>query len=204
MRRWYSHLTPGRPSAPLMSDVTLIISQIERGDPIAAERLLPLVYDELRRLAAARLKQEQPGQTLQATDLVHEAYLRLIGSDKDALPSWNSRGHFFGAAAETMRRILIEHARRRGRAKHGGGRQREDLSPSEVAAPEVAEELLALDDSLERLAKIDPQSADIVKLRYFAGLTISQAAEVLGVSPRKADSLWSYARAWLRSDMNER
>lgn len=194
-----------RPSLTLtMSDVTRIIAQIEQGDRLAAERLLPLVYDELRRLAAARLQQEQSGQTLQATDLVHEAYLRLLGPADDAPLSWNSRGHFFGAAAEAMRRILVERARRRGRVKHGGGRQREELPPSEVAAPEVAEELLALDDSLERLAKHDPQSAELVKLRYFAGLTVSQAAEILGVSPRKADSLWSYARAWLSSDMKER
>ncbi len=184
-----------------MNDVTQIISEIEQGDPAAADKLLPLVYDELRKLAAARLAHEKPGQTLQATALVHEAYLRLIGPDSDEPRNWHSRGHFFGAAAEAMRRILVEKARRRGRIKHGGGRVREEGALSEVAAPEVEEDLLALDEALQRLAEQDPQSAELVKLRYFAGLTIPQAAEILGVSPRKADFLWSYARAWLRREV---
>jgi len=182
-----------------MSDVTRILSEIESGDPSAAEQLLPLVYDELRRLAAARLAQENPGQTLQATALVHEAYLRLLGKDLPA--QWNGRGHFFGAAAEAMRRILVENARRRTRTKHGGDRQRQDVESSQIMAPEISEDLLALDEALSRLAEHDSLSAELVKLRYFAGLTIPQAAEVLEVSPRKADSLWSFARAWLRREI---
>jgi len=184
-----------------MTDVTQILSEIELGDPAAAERLLPLVYNELRKLASAKLANERPGQTLQATALVHEAYLRLVGNEK--VQNWESRGHFFGAAAEAMRRILVENARRRARGKHGGERVREDLEPAEIAAPEVGEDLLALDEALDRLAQHDPQSAELVKLRYFAGLTIPQAAEILGVSPRKADFLWSFARAWLRREIEE-
>lgn len=160
---------------------------------------MPLVYDELRKLAAAKLANEKPGQTLQATALVHEAYVRLV--DVDESQNWNSRGHFFGAAAEAMRRILVEKARRRACGKHGGDRGREELESSGVAAPEVCEDLLALDEALERLAEHDPQSAQLVKLRYFAGLTIPQAAEILGVSPRKADFIWSFARAWLRREI---
>jgi RNA polymerase sigma factor (TIGR02999 family) len=182
-----------------MSDVTRILSEIEAGDPSATEQLLPLVYDELRRLAAARLAQEKPGQTLQATALVHEAYLRLL--DKDLPAQWNGRGHFFAAAAEAMRRILVENARRRTRTKHGGDRQRQDFESSQIMAPEVSEDLLALDEALDRLAEEDSLSAELVKLRYFAGLTIPQAAEVLDVSPRKADFLWSFARAWLRREI---
>ncbi len=185
-----------------MNDVTRILSAIEQGDPQAAEKLLPLVYDELRKLAATKLSQEKPGQTLQSTALVHEAYLRLV--DVDAAQHWNSRGHFFAAAAESMRRILVENARRRRRGKHGGDLAQVELAPSEIAAPERAEELLALDEALERLAQRDPQSAELVKLRYFAGLTIPQAAELLGVSPRTADSLWSFARAWLRREIDGR
>ena len=185
-----------------MSEVTQILSRIESGDPSAAEQLLPLVYDELRKLAAQRLVHEKPGQTLQATALVHEAYLRLV--DVAKAQHWNSRGHFFAAAAEAMRRILVENARRRARVKHGGDRGREELAPSEIAAPEVSEDLLALDEALERLVQHDPQSAELVKLRYFAGLTIPQAAEILGVSPRKADFLWSFARAWLRREIEDR
>ena len=182
-----------------MSDVTRILSAIEQGDPSAADQLLPLVYGELRKLAAHRLDQEKPGQTLQATALVHEAYLRLV--DGDNARRWDSRGHFFAAAAEAMRRILVENARRRSRAKHGGGRERVELNPSGVVAPELDENLLALDESLDRLAKEDPLSVNVVKLRYFAGLTIPQAAEMLGISPRKADSLWAFARAWLRREI---
>jgi RNA polymerase sigma factor (TIGR02999 family) len=182
-----------------MTDVTKLLSQIDEGDPSAAERLLPLVYDELRRLAAAKLAQEQPGQTLQATALVHEAYLRLVRGN--GMEDWHGRGHFFSAAAEAMRRILIENARRRGRKKHGGEFQRADLPLAEIADSDDSHDLLALNDALERLAEHDPQSAELVKLRYFTGLTIPQAAEILGVSPRKADFLWSFARAWLRREI---
>ena len=182
-----------------MTDVTQILSQIESGEACVAEQLLPVIYDELRKLAAQRLTHEKPGQTLQATALVHEAYLRLV--DVDRAQHWNSRGHFFGAAAEAMRRILVENARRRAREKHGGDRIREELMPSEIAAPEISEDLLALDEALERLAEHDSQAAELVKLRYFAGLTIPQAADVLGVSPRKADFMWSFARAWLRREI---
>ena len=185
-----------------MPDVTQILLQIELGDPAAAELLLPLVYNDLRQLAAAKLANENPGQTLQATALVHEAYLRLVGVE-DA-QHWNGRAHFFGAAAEAMRRILVENARRRGRSKHGGNRRREELAPNEIAVPDVAEDLLALDEALLRLVEQDPQAAELVKLRYFAGLTIPQAAEILGVSPRKADFLWSFARAWLRREIKGR
>lgn len=185
-----------------MSDVTQILSRLESGDPSAAEKLLPLVYDELRSLAAARLSREKPGQTLQATALVHEAYLRILGPSGESR-FWNSRGHFFAAAAEAMRRILVENARRRLRSKHGGGRCREELESSQVVAPEVPEDLLALDEALEKLTEHDSQSAELVKLRYFAGLTISQAAEILDVSPRKADFIWSFARAWLRREIEE-
>jgi RNA polymerase sigma factor (TIGR02999 family) len=178
-----------------MSEVTRILSAIDQGDPHAAEQLLPLVYDELRQLAAQRLAQEKPGQTLQATALVHEAFLRLV--DVEEAPYWKSRGHFFAAAAEAMRQILVQNARRRGRVKHGGGRARLDVDDLEIAAPERSEELLALDEALTLLAAADAQAAELVKLRYFAGCTIPQAAEALGVSPRTADFLWAYARTWL-------
>ena len=184
-----------------MTDVTRILSQIEQGDHNAAEQLLSVVYDELRRLAAAKLANETPGQTLQATALVHEAYIRLIGSDQPT--HWNSRGHFFGAAAQAMRRILVENARRRARIKHGGESEREDLPLSRITSPEAPAELLALDEALQRLAQHDSQSADLVQLRFFGGLSVRQAAEVLGVSPRKADFLWSFARAWLRREMEQ-
>jgi RNA polymerase sigma factor (TIGR02999 family) len=185
-----------------MPDVTQILSNIEQGDPQAAEQLLPLVYDALRQLAAQKLAQENPGQTLEATALVHEAYLRLVNV-KEA-PNWNSRGHFFAAAAEAMRRILVEQARRRMRFKHGGGRARAALEPSELIAPEAAADLIALDEALDRLAAEDALSAQLVKLRYFAGFTIPQAAEALRVSPRKADFLWAFARAWLRREIEGR
>ncbi len=183
-----------------MNEVTRILSAIERGDPQAAEQLLPLVYNELRKLAADKMVQEKPGQTLQATALVHEAYLRLVASPgrKSGEPShWNSRGHFFAAAAEAMRRILVESARRKRALKRGGGHPREALDEVEIAAPEVSDDLLALDEALSQLALVDPQAAELVKLRYFSGLTVKQAAELLGISPRTADSLWTYARAWL-------
>ncbi len=179
-----------------MSEVTRILSAIEQGDRQAAEQLLPLVYDELRHLAAQKLAQEKPGQTLQATALVHEAYLRLVGDQH-----FDNRGHFFAAAAEAMRRILVEGARRRTRLRHGGGLQRAELNESALVAPEISEDLIALDEALTRLAVKDALSAEVVKLRYFAGLTIPQAAEMLQISPRKADFLWSFARAWLRHEI---
>jgi RNA polymerase sigma factor (TIGR02999 family) len=179
-----------------MSEVTRILSAIDQGDPHAAEQLLPLVYDELRKLAAQRLSQEKPGHTLEATALVHEAYLRLVGDQQFA-----NRGHFFAAAAEAMRRILVESARRRSRTKHGSDRKRMELDGSAIVAPEIDHNLIALDEALDRLAKEDSLSAQLVKLRYFTGLTIPQAAEMLGVSPRKADFLWSFARAWLRREI---
>ena len=182
-----------------MSEVTLILEAAAGGDSHAAKQLLPLVYQELRKLAAARLASEKPGQTLQATALVHDAYIRLVDSEK-AL-HWNSRGHFFSAAAEAMRRILVESARHKARVKHGGDVQRLDFEPGELLAPEISDDLLALDDALNRLATNDSQAAELVKLRYFAGLTIPQAAEALGISPRKADMLWSFARAWLRREI---
>jgi RNA polymerase sigma factor (TIGR02999 family) len=180
-----------------MTDVTRILSAIEQGDPHAAERLLPLVYDELRRLAAAKLAREKPGQTLEATALVHEAYLRLVASERrGSSPPWNSRGHFFAAAAEAMRRILVDHARRKQSQKRGGGRARLDLDQL-AASSERLDDVLDIDAALAGLADADPQAADLVKLRYFAGLSIPQAAAALGVSPRSADFLWAYARAWL-------
>jgi RNA polymerase sigma factor (TIGR02999 family) len=177
-----------------MSDVTRVLQEIERGDPQAAEMLLPLVYDELRKLAAQKMAQERPGQTLQATALVHEAYLRLVGSEG---PAWNSRGHFFAAAAEAMRRILIERARRMHAARRGAGQIRLDLDAAELAAPERSDDLLALDEALEQLAIKDVRKAELVKLRYFAGLTMEQVAEALGISPATAHRDWNYARAWL-------
>ena len=182
-----------------MSEVTRVLSAIEQGAPHAAEQLLPLVYQELRQLAAQKLAQEKPGQTLEATALVHEAYLRLV--DVEKAQHWNSRGHFFAAAAEAMRRILVDQARRKQADKHGGGRLRVDL-PEHLADPEPrSDDLVALDEALSRLECHDPDAARLVKLRYFAGLTTPQAAEVLGVSPRKADFLWSFARAWLRREI---
>jgi RNA polymerase sigma factor (TIGR02999 family) len=183
-----------------MSEVTRILSAIEKGDPHAAGQLLPLVYDELRKLAAQKLAHEKPGQTLQATALVHEAYLRLIGQEKPR--SYKDCGHFFAAAAEAMRRILIDRARRKQTQKRGGGLQRQQLEA--VAAPEPDEELLALDEALQRLALADPQKARLVELRYFGGLTGEQAAEVLGISPTTADRYWAYARAWLQAEVRGR
>jgi RNA polymerase sigma factor (TIGR02999 family) len=178
-----------------MADITQILSAIEQGDPKAAAELLPLVYGELRKLAAARLTEEKPGQTLQPTALVHEAYLRLVGPEDK--PRWEGRGHFFAAAAEAMRRILVESARRKQTLKRGGGGERVALDPEQFAAPERPEDLLALDEALDQLARAEPQVAELVKLRYFAGLTIPQAAGVLGVGPRTADTWWAFARAWL-------
>jgi RNA polymerase sigma factor (TIGR02999 family) len=178
-----------------MNEVTQILHAIGQGDPAAADQLLPLVYDELRQLAAHKLGSETPGQTLQPTALVHEAYLRLVGAGDE--PNWDSRGHFFAAAAEAMRRILVENARRKESRKRGGDRARADCDLSQLAAPEFREDLLALDEALTRLAAADPEAARLVQLRYFAGLTLAEAAKVLGVSPRTADRLWAYARAWL-------
>ena len=183
-----------------MSDVTRILSQIEAGDPSAAEQLLPLVYNELRILAAARLAQEKPGQTLQATALVHEAYLRLVVHGQGQ-PAWDSRAHFLSAAATAMRRILIERARYRQSLIHGGGRRREELATDHLEAPEPDEKLLALDTALQKLAEIDPDKARLVELRYFAGLTGEQAAGILGISPTTADRHWAFARAWLRREI---
>jgi len=184
-----------------MTDVTQILSQIEQGDPAAAERLLPLVYEELRRLAAARLVHEKPGQTLQATALVHEAYLRLVGavSRKQA---WNSRGHFFAAAAEAMRRILINRARDKSRLKRGGRRSRIDLDHIEIALDSPDEELIELDDAIQALSSEDELGAQLVKLRFFAGLTLGEAAEALGIPRRTADRHWAYARAWLYDQLS--
>jgi RNA polymerase sigma factor (TIGR02999 family) len=183
-----------------MSDVTRILSQIESGEPSAAEQLLPLVYDELRKLAAAKLAQERPGQTLQATALVHEAYLRLV--DSDEARHWNSRGHFFGAAAEAMRRILIDNARYKQRPKHGGDRQRVDLNDDLcVIAPR--EDLLALDEALSRFSEQEPAKAQLVKLRYFAGLSLEEAAACMGISPATAKRYWAVARAWLFAALSE-
>jgi RNA polymerase sigma factor (TIGR02999 family) len=183
-----------------MSDVTRLLSAIEEGDPHAAAQLLPLVYDELRKLAAQKLAQEKPGQTLDATALVHEAYLRLVGADDH--PQWHNRGHFFAAAAEAMRRILVENARRKHRQKHGGGRDREP-EVGDFPCPEKPGRLLALDEALGRLAAANAQAAELVKLRYFAGFSNAEAAAVLGVSPRKANQIWAYARAWLREELGD-
>jgi RNA polymerase sigma factor (TIGR02999 family) len=181
------------------SDVTRILSAIEHGDPRAAEQLLPLVYDELRRLAAQRMAQERPGQTLQATALVHEAYLRLVDTEK--AQRWDSRGHFFAAAAEAMRRILVEGARRKESLKRGGGLVRADVDEQQIAAPALDEDVLSLDRALIKLAATDRTAADLVQLRYFAGLTLPEAAQALGLSARTAGRLWSYARAWLRQEI---
>jgi RNA polymerase sigma factor (TIGR02999 family) len=185
-----------------MNDVTQILSAIEQGDPQAAEQLLPLVYAELRKLAAQRLSQEKPGQTLQATALVHEAYLRLIGSVEPQ--RWDCRGHFFAAAAEAMRRILVENARRKARDRHGGQMNRVELDdfPLNVQAPD--EDLLAVHDALDGLAQTDAEAADLVKLHYFLGLSMDEAAELLGISPRTAYRTWSFARAWLHQQLGEK
>jgi RNA polymerase sigma factor (TIGR02999 family) len=178
-----------------MTEVTQILSQIEQGDPLAAEQLLPLVYDELRKLATAKLAHERPGQTLQATALVHDAYIRLV--DVEQVQHWDSRQHFFAAAAEAMRRILVETARRKKRIKHGGDLERVELDGEELAVELPVDDLLAINEALEQLEASDEQSARLVKLRYFAGLTVEDAAELLGISPRTAYRDWCYARAWM-------
>ena len=184
-----------------MSDVTQILSAIEQGETQAAEQLLPLIYDELRKLAAQKMAQENHGQTLQATALVHEAYLRLV--DVEKVQHWNSRGHFFGAAAEAMRRILVEDARRKARLRHGGGRQRVGLSQISLDEDGDSLEILDLDEALIRLAGEEPKAAEVVQLRYFAGLTIEQTAQVMGISVRTANRHWTYARAWLFQQLQE-
>jgi RNA polymerase sigma factor (TIGR02999 family) len=182
-----------------MNEVTQLLDAIGRGDAHASHQLLPLVYSELRRLAAQRLAREKPGQTLQATALVHEVYLRLVGTEAE--PRWHGRGHFFAAAAEAMRRILVENARRKRSLKQGGDRVRLDFDEVLLAEPEPAEDLLALDEALDQLAKKDAPKAELVKLRYFAGMTIAEAAEVLGISAATATRNWAYARAWLHQAM---
>lgn len=189
-----------------MNDVTRILSAIHQGDPQAAEQLLPLVYEELRRLAQHRISQESPGQTLQATALVHEAYLRLVAGDDQhgSLPHWDGRGHFFAAAAEAMRRILVDSARRRKSQKRGGELHRQPLAADAIASPVRSDEVLAVDEALARLEAENRTAADLVKLRYFAGFTIPEAAEQLGMSPRKANQVWAYARAWLFEAIGDR
>jgi RNA polymerase sigma factor (TIGR02999 family) len=182
-----------------MSNVTRILSAFDHGDPHAAEQLLPLVYDELRKLASQKLAQEKPGQTIQATALVHEAYLRLV--DVKNTQDWNGRGHFFAAAAEAMRRILVEQARRRAAGKRGGQSERKSLDAAELAAPEPDEQILAVHEALNDFAGTDPQAATLVKLRFFSGMTITEAAEALGMSVRSAHDLWAYARLWLHRHM---
>jgi RNA polymerase sigma factor (TIGR02999 family) len=184
-----------------MTDVTRILDRIEAGDVSASEQLLPLVYEELRRLAAAHLARENPGQTLQATALVHEAYLRLV--DVDRVRHWDSRGHFFSAAAESMRRILVDQARRKKSRRGGGGRPRRNIDEVDIAAPEPSVDVLAIDEVLQRFQQIDHQKAELVKLRYFAGLTVPQAARALGISTATADRYWAYARAWLHAQLGK-
>lgn len=190
-----------RLASKLMSDVTQILSSIESGDDHAASELLPLVYDELRRLAARKLESEKPGQTLQATALVHEAYMRLVNVDK--AQHWNSRGHFFAAAGESMRRILVDNARRKLAVKHGGGKKRVQLGDAAAVIDPDPVELLGVDEVLSKLAEEDQAKADLVKLRYFAGFTIEEAADVLGISRTTASRYWTYARAWLYSALKE-
>jgi RNA polymerase sigma factor (TIGR02999 family) len=183
-----------------MTEITRILSAIDQGGEAAAGQLLPLVYDELRRLAAAKLAQEKPGQTLQATALVHEAYIRLV--DTDQIQRWQSRGHFFAAAAEAMRRILIDHARARGADKRGGGWHREELLETELAIDSASEGLFAVEEALARFAAAEPEMARLVELRFFAGLTLEEAARCLGISDRTAYRHWAYARAWLRRELD--
>jgi RNA polymerase sigma factor (TIGR02999 family) len=184
-----------------MHDVTRLLSAIDQGDARAAEQLLPLVYAELRQLAAQKLAQEKPGQTLQATALVHEAYLRLV--DVEELQDWNSRGHFFAAAAEAMRRILVDRARDKGRAKRGGKLQRRDIDAVALATLVTPDQLLAIDDALAKLTQDDPAAAEIVKLRYFAGLSVDEAGQALGISTATAYRHWNYARVWLHAELLE-
>lgn len=184
-----------------MSDISKVLDAVASGDAQAAGHLLPLVYDELRQLAKRQLRQEKPGHSLQATALVHEAYLRLVGKN-GAEPSWKSRGHFFGAAAQAMRRILVENARRKKRLKRGGELTRQELDEAQIVAPGPPEDLVALDGALTKLAAQDAAAAQLVQLRYFAGLSIPAAAQAMDISPRTADRLWAYARAWLHQELH--
>jgi RNA polymerase sigma factor (TIGR02999 family) len=184
-----------------MSDITRILAELASGDAHAAGQLLPLVYDELRKLAVARMAEETPGHTLDATALVHEAYLRLVGPADAA--RWENRGHFFAAAAQAMRRILVEAARRKRRDRHGGDRQRIDLDAAQPAAPSPRDDLVALDAALTRLAAVDSQAAKLVELRHFTGLSVAEAAQALGISPRTADRVWAFARAWLHRELTD-
>ena len=183
----------------VMSEVSQILSTIGHGDPSAAGKLLPVVYDELRRLAAAKLAQEKPGQTLQATALVHEAFIRLV--DVEQRQKWNSRGHFFAAAAEAMRRILVENARRKRSLKRGGDLKRRELLTNEIVAPEIKHDVLILNEALDRLDEVDQQAATLVKLRYFTGLTVEESAQAMGLSRRSTERLWTWAKAWLFSEL---
>lgn len=187
---------------PNMSDVTRILQQIDRGDRAAAAQLLPLLYNELRQLAAAKLVHERPGQTLQATALVHEAYLRLV-ADCPGSGNWDGRAHFFAAAAEAMRRILVDNARRKMRLKHGGNQSRVELDELAIEALELREDLLALDAALTKLKSADGTAAELIQLRYFAGLTLVEAAQILDISPRSADRTWAYAKAWLHREIQK-
>src|SRR5262249_30745729 len=198
-RRWRG--TPATGILDLMSEVTRILSAIEQGDPHAAKQLLPLVYDELRQLAAQKLAQEVPGQTLQATALVHEAYLRLV--DGEQARDWDSRGHFFAAAAEAMRRILVESARKKKRLRHGGGRRRVDLQEAVSLADSPQDDLLVLDEALTRLAAREPAKAELVKLRYFPGLSLDEAADLMHISPTTPKGYWPSARAWLLAEIDD-
>lgn len=184
-----------------MTDVTQVLEALERGDPSAADQLLPLVYGELRRLAQNRMAHESPGHTLQATALVHEAFLRLVGKNNHDR-EWQSRGHFYAAAAEAMRRILVENARRKRRIRHGGEQQRVDLETVAVVVTDVREDVLALDEALTKLAVVDKQAAEITQLRYFAGLSFAEIAAALGISTRTAERKWAYARAWLHCEIH--
>ena len=184
-----------------MTHLTRILCAIEQGDAGAAEQLLPLVYEDLRQLAAQKMAQEAPGRTLQATALVHEAYLRLV--DGDQAEVWNSRGHFFAAAAEAMRRIIVDQARRRNAEKRGGAKTRVELPESQIAAPVMSDQVLAVNDAVEHLSRTDPVAASLVKLRYFAGLNMNETAAALGISVRKAHDIWTYARSWLHKRMRE-
>lgn len=184
-----------------MSEVNRLLEAVAAGDPTAAVELLPLVYDELRLLASTRLSREKPGQTLQPTALVHEAYLRLVGGNSPE--GWDGRAHFFAAAAEAMRRIMVEAARRKRRIKHGGDAEHLNANEVEIAAPELHEDVIALDEALDRLMVLDPKGAELVRLRYFAGLSLPEAARIMSISPRTADRLWAYARAWLHQELRE-
>jgi RNA polymerase sigma factor (TIGR02999 family) len=183
-----------------MTDVTRILSAIEEGDPSAADQLLPLVYEELRKLAAQKMAQEKPGQTLQATALVHEAYIRLVDNEKPQ--HWNSRAHFFGAAAKAMRRILVDNARRKASPMHGGDRLRVQFNDICTATDVAAEDLLSIDESLTRLAQVNPSKAELVRLRFYAGMSVPEAAKVLGISDATAERYWAYARSWLYCELN--